>query len=111
MGESPPAFRGQVLYPTFAAMNITMSQDQEEDLQSKLKTLDLIVKLGWALIFGAFAIGVWVATIENRVTTLTDSRASIENRTQRLEINESATTERINNAIKILERIDRKLNP
>jgi len=92
-------------------MNITMSQDQEEDLQSKLKTLDLIVKLGWALIFGAFAIGVWVATIENRVTILTDSRASVETRTQRLEINESATTERINNAIKILERIDRKLNP
>jgi hypothetical protein len=90
---------------------IVMSEEQEEDLKGKLQSLDLIVKLGWALIAGAFGLGVWVATIEQRVSYLTGAEAVQQQKTHRLEINESATAEKINNALKILERIDRKLNP
>jgi hypothetical protein len=43
-----------------------MSDENYADLESKLKVLDLVVKLGWGLIAGAFAIGVWVATLEIR---------------------------------------------
>lgn len=35
--------------------------------ESRLKILDLVVKLGWALLFGAFCLGVWASTLEFRL--------------------------------------------
>ena len=43
---------------------LIMSEEQHDDFESRLKTLDIVVKLGWALLAGAFALGVWVATIQ-----------------------------------------------
>jgi len=90
---------------------LTMTDDQQDDFQSRLKTLDIVVKLGWALMAGAFALGVWVATIQIAVNLNTQTGQSREMRLRELEIKESVATERLGTALKILERIERKLNP
>jgi len=43
-----------------------MSEDRLAELEAKLGILDKIVKLGWALICGAFMIGCWVSILEIR---------------------------------------------
>ena len=43
-----------------------MSDELAEDFEKRLKTLDIIIKLGFALLAGAFGLGVWVATLEWR---------------------------------------------
>ena len=90
---------------------ITMSDDQSDDFESRLKTLDIVVKLGWALIAGAFALGVWVATIQINVNENTHSTNAIHPRIRELELKESANNEKLANILKIVDRIDRKLNP
>lgn len=43
-----------------------MSDEMMEEFESRLKALDVVVRLGRWLLVGAFAIGVWVATLEIR---------------------------------------------
>ena len=90
---------------------MTMSDEQSADFESRLKTLDIVVKLGWALLAGAFALGVWVATIQIAVNENTHSNAAIHPRIRDLELKESANNEKLVNILKIVDRIDRKLNP
>lgn len=45
---------------------IPMSNDRLDEFESRLNILDKIVKLGWALIFGAFALGAWATLLEIR---------------------------------------------
>ena len=47
-----------------------MSEELIEKFEAKLRTLDKVVQLGIALIAGAFALGLWVATLEFRVQTV-----------------------------------------
>lgn len=88
-----------------------MSEDQQNDFFDRLKTLDLVVKLGWALLAGAFGLGIWVTSIQLEVSNNTRGAASHETRVRDLELKESVNSERLNTALKILERIDRKINP
>jgi len=89
---------------------LTMSEEQTEGFSSRLKTLDIVVKLGWALLAGAFAMGVWVATIQIAVNEATHSAAAVQPRIRELELKESANNEKLANILKILDRIDQKLN-
>ena len=88
----------------------TMSSQQTSDLSNRLKSLDIVVKLGWALLVGAFAMGVWVATIRIAVNENTHTTAAVQPRIRELELKESANNEKLANILKILDRIDQKLN-
>ncbi len=90
---------------------LTMSEQQADDFESRLKTLDIVVKLGWWLLAGAFGLGVWVATIQISVNANTYNNQREEARIRDLELKESVSSERLATALRILERIDRKLNP
>jgi hypothetical protein len=87
-----------------------MSSQQTSDLSNRLKSLDIVVKLGWALLVGAFAMGVWVATIQIAVNEKTHTTAAVQPRIRELELKESANNEKLANILKILDRIDQKLN-
>jgi len=96
----------------------SVTREQLQDLESKLKILDLVVKLGWALLVGAFLLGTWVAAIQiaiNRQTeSLRDVREAIgaTNTTVRsLEIKDSADTQLLRSIVEKLDKIDNKLNP
>ena len=88
----------------------TMSSQQTTDLSNRLKSLDIVVKLGWALLAGAFAMGVWVAAIQIAVNENTHTTAAVQPRIRELELKESANNEKLANILKILDRIDQKLN-
>ena len=88
-----------------------MSEQQTDDFESRLKTLDIVVKLGWALLAGAFGLGIWVATIQIAVNENTQSVSAVSPRIRELELKESANNEKLANILKIVDRIDRKLNP
>jgi hypothetical protein len=87
-----------------------MSSQQTTDLSNRLKSLDIVVKLGWALLAGAFAMGVWVAAIQIAVNENTRTTAAVQPRIRELELRESANNEKLANILKILDRIDQKLN-
>jgi hypothetical protein len=49
-----------------------MSEDQHNDLEKYIGTLKWVVGLGWALLAGAFGLGLWVATLEIRQASFTN---------------------------------------
>lgn len=91
-------------------MILTMSDEQRTDFEDRLKTLDIVVKVGWALLSGAFALGIWVATIQIAVNENTSAKTSDQIRIRDLELKESANNEKLANILKIVDRIDQKLN-
>ena len=99
-------------------MEPSVTREQLQDLESKLKILDLVVKLGWALLVGAFLLGTWVAAIQIAINrqneSLKDVREAIgaTNTTVRsLEIKDSADTQLLRSIVEKLDKIDNKLNP
>lgn len=60
-----------------------MSDQEEHTVQKYIGTLKWVVTLGWALIAGAFAIGIWVANQEIRISSfhdkIIDHEVSIKN--------------------------------
>lgn len=93
-----------------------MSEEKFAEIESRLDVLKWIVGLGWALIASAFALGVWVATLEIRQSSfsarLTDSEISIKN--HGTEINSLHVKEAVHGSdlayIKAaVERIEKKL--
>ena len=99
-------------------MEPSVTREQLQDLESKLKILDLVVKLGWALLVGAFMLGTWVAAIQIAINrqneSLKDVREAIgaTNTTVRsLEIKDSADTQLLRSIVEKLDKIDNKLNP
>ena len=96
----------------------SVTREQLQDFESKLKILDLVVKLGWALLVGAFMLGTWVAAIQIAINrqkeSLKDVREAIgaTNTTVRsLEIKDSADTQLLRSIVEKLDKIDNKLNP
>jgi len=96
----------------------SVTREQLQDFESKLKILDLVVKLGWALLVGAFLLGTWVAAIQIAINrqneSLKDVREAIgaTNTTVRsLEIKDSADTQLLRSIVEKLDKIDNKLNP
>ena len=53
-------------------MVITMSDEQIHEFEKHLDTLKWVVAVGWALLAGAFGIGIWVATLEIRCSAFSD---------------------------------------
>lgn len=92
-------------------MILTMSDDQQDEFENHLKTLDIVVKLGWALLAGAFALGVWVATIQIAVNDNTAAKSSDGIRIRDLELREATNAEKLKNILTTVERIDRKIAP
>lgn len=95
-----------------------VTREQLQDLESKLKILDLVVKLGWALLVGAFLLGTWVAAIQIAINRQTESVRDVKdaigatNSTVRsLEIKDSADTQLLRSIVEKLDKIDKKLNP
>lgn len=89
---------------------ILMSDEQAGDFASRLKTLDWVVRLGIALLVGAFGIGVWVSTIQIAVNKNTEAQDSDQSRLRSLELNEATEAEKLRNILTVVDRIDRKLN-
>ena len=99
-------------------MEPSVTREQLKDLESKLKILDLVVKLGWALLVGAFMLGTWVAAIQIAINRQTESLKDVRdaigatNSTVRsLEIKDSADTQLLRSIVEKLDKIDNKLNP
>jgi hypothetical protein len=95
-----------------------VTREQLQDFESKLKILDLVVKLGWALLVGAFMLGTWVAAIQIAINRQTESLRDVKdaigatNSTVRnLEIKDSADTQLLRSIVEKLDKIDNKLNP
>ena len=97
-----------------------MTPDQvhelEERIEGRLKSLDIVIKLGWSLIAGAFAIGMWVATIQIAVNNhevaikegfaaRTHEMAAI----RALELKDSSDTQILKSIVEKLTRIEQKL--
>jgi hypothetical protein len=96
----------------------SVTREQLQDFESKLKILDLVVKLGWALLVGAFMLGTWVAAIQIAINRQTESLRDVKdaigatNTTVRsLEIKDSADTQLLRSIVEKLDKIDNKLNP
>jgi hypothetical protein len=96
----------------------SVTREQLQDFESKLKILDLVVKLGWALLVGAFMLGTWVAAIQIAINRQTESLRDVKdaigatNSTVRnLEIKDSADTQLLRSIVEKLDKIDNKLNP
>lgn len=49
-----------------------MSEQETNDFKKYTQELKLVVGLGWALIAGAFGLGIWVATLELRQSSVAD---------------------------------------
>ena len=96
----------------------SVTREQLQDFESKLKILDLVVKLGWALLVGVFMLGTWVAAIQIAINRQTESLRDVKdaigatNTTVRnLEIKDSADTQLLRSIVEKLDKIDNKLNP
>lgn len=46
-----------------------MNPTQLEELEERLRDLNLVVKVGQGLLLGAFGLGVWVTTIQIRINS------------------------------------------
>ena len=96
----------------------SVTREQLQDFESKLKILDLVVKLGWALLVGSFMLGTCVAAIQIAINRQTESLRDVKdaigatNTTVRnLEIKDSADTQLLRSIVEKLDKIDNKLNP
>ena len=78
------------------------SQEQNHDVES-------LVKIGRVFIGGAFAIGVWVATIQLTQNNHTIAIEELRQATRSLELKDATNTQLLENIIEKLERIERKL--
>ena len=100
-------------------MTTTQHEELETRIESRLKSLDIVIKLGWSLIAGAFVIGVWVATIQiavnNHAVALQEAAAARQAdhlAIRALEVKDSGDTQILKAIVEKLERIERKLeNP
>ncbi|NBU84163.1 MAG: hypothetical protein EBS21_06100 [Sphingomonadaceae bacterium] len=90
---------------------LIMSEDMQDEFKDRLQTIDTVVKIGWWILAGAFALGVWVTTLQIAVNNNTLNNQIGEARLRDLELKESVSSERLAAALKILEKIDHKLNP
>ena len=88
-----------------------MSEDQQTEFLNHLKRLDFLANwIRWVII-GIFGLGCWVTSIQMELASNTKGAFIRETRIRELELRESVTTERLTTALRILEKIDRKLNP
>lgn len=95
-----------------------MNPTQLEELEARLRDLNLVVKVGQGLLLGAFGLGVWVTTIqirinshEQKVEEVAKLRTADVAAIRALELKDSADTQLLRSIVEKLDKIDRKLNP
>lgn len=95
-----------------------MNPTQLEELEERLRDLNLVVKVGQGLLFGAFSLGVWVTTIqisinsqERHLSDMKAARAADQAAIRSLELKDSADTQLLRSIVEKLDKIDKKLNP
>ena len=86
-----------------------MSQDQMAELSEKLKALDSVSRMAKALLFGAAAIGAWVAVITFRLNSVEDMADDSGSRIRHMELKEAAASQKLENIQEIVSRIEAKL--
>ena len=95
-----------------------MNPTQLEELEARLRDLNLVVKVGQGLLLGAFGLGVWVTTIQikinshdQKVDEASKLRTADVASIRALELKDSADTQLLRSIVEKLDKIDRKLNP
>lgn len=95
-----------------------MNSTQLDELEERLRQLNVVVKVGQALLLGAFLLGGWVTTIqisinlqERHLNEVKASRAVDQAAIRSLELKDSADTQLLRSIVEKLDKIDRKLNP
>ena len=95
-----------------------MNPTQLEELEERLRDLNLVVKVGQSLLLGAFGLGVWVTTIQIRINSHEQKVEEVSKLTtadvaaiRALELKDSADTQLLRSIVEKLDKIDRKLNP
>ena len=95
-----------------------MNSTQLDELEERLRQLNVVVKVGQALLLGAFLLGGWVTTIqisinsqERHLNEVKASRAIDQAAIRSLELKDSADTQLLRSIVEKLDKIDRKLNP
>lgn len=68
-----------------------MSDEQIASIETKLNILNKVVKLGWALIVGAFVIGAWVTVLELRTHDNTHNITALKSNMQDVILWKTAT--------------------
>jgi len=95
-----------------------MSDEQIHDFEKHLDSLKWVVAVGWALLAGAFALGIWVASLEIRQSgfssQLMEHEISIKN--HGTELNGVAVRQAVNsNDLQYIkatvDRIEKKIVP
>lgn len=95
-----------------------MNPTQLEELEERLRQLNVVVKVGQALLLGAFFLGGWVTTIqisinlqERHLSEVKALRAIDQAAIRSLELKDSANAQLLQSIVEKLDKIDRKLNP
>ena len=93
-----------------------MSEEQHDDLEKYIGTLKWVVSLGWALLAGAFGLGLWVATLEIRQTSFTnkifDTEVQIKNHSSELNainVKQAVNASDLTYIRNTIDRIEKKL--
>lgn len=87
-----------------------VTYEQLQELETKLKSLDIIIGLAWALLVGAFGLGVWVATIQISINqhSVDIKKREVENTEHSVSIRSLELKDARNS--RLLEEILEKLN-
>lgn len=95
-----------------------MNSTQLDELEERLRQLNVVVKVGQALLLGAFLLGAWVTTIqisinlqERHLNEVKALRAIDQAAIRSLELKDSADTQLLRSIVEKLDKIDKKLNP
>ena len=88
---------------------VFMSEEDSHELHDRLKSIDIMAKAVWALIVGAFGIGVWAATMQSTLNEHEARGLTNQARIRDLEIMQAADTEKLKAILQTLERIELKL--
>jgi len=86
-----------------------ITHDQLQELETRLKTLDHVTKLGYMLIAGAFGLGGWVASIQLTQNAHNSAIKEQQEIIHNLELKDSSDTQLLKHIIEKLERIESKL--
>lgn len=95
-----------------------MSEQDHQDIEKYINTLKWVVGLGWALLVGAFGLGIWVATLELRQASaserLLDHDASLKNHGTELNmihVKQAVNASDLAYIRSAIDRIEKKVSP
>lgn len=87
-----------------------MSEQQIQELEEQLKTLQSLAGLMKMVITGAVAIGIWVGALQYQVNASSEIGQTNQDRVRILEIRGATVDQKLENIYEIVRRIDNKIN-